>query len=97
MWHFYDGDGLTVHEIQPDGKYIEHKLGLNLESDEQPQLVIATNSWFASEVKHSGNWCLVGCTVSPGFDFEDFELAERESLVQEYPNHDELITRLTRT
>lgn len=97
MWHFYDGDGLVVHEIQPDGHYIEHKLGLDLENGEQPQLAIAANSWFASEVKQVGSWCLVGCTVSPGFDFRDFELAERESLLSELPNHEQLISRLTRT
>lgn len=97
MWHFYDGDGLVVHEIQPDGHYIEHKLGVDLENGEQPQLVIAANSWFASEVKQVGSWCLVGCTVSPGFDFRDFELAERESLLSELPNHEQLISRLTRT
>ena len=97
MWHFYDGDGLTVHEIRANGDYIEHKLGLDLEKGEQPQLVIVANSWFASEVKKGGNWCLVGCTVSPGFDFKDFELAERESLIQQYPDHVERITQLTRT
>jgi predicted cupin superfamily sugar epimerase len=97
MWHFYDGDGLVIHEVTEKGTYIEHKLGLNIEEGEQPQLVIQANSWFASEVKPSGEWCLVGCTVSPGFDFQDFELAERKSLVKEFPDHDELITRLTRT
>lgn len=97
MWHFYDGDGLTVHEIQTDGYYIEHKLGLELENGEQPQLVVSANSWFASEVKQGGSWCLVGCTVSPGFDFQDFELAERDELISEYPDHSTIITRLTRS
>lgn len=96
MWHFYDGDGLHIHEISQDGNYIEHKLGLDLEKYEQPQLVIAANSWFASEVKPNGDWCLVGCTVSPGFDFQDFELAQQESLFQEFPLQKELIKRLTR-
>ncbi|MBI1286421.1 MAG: hypothetical protein GC178_02475 [Flavobacteriales bacterium] len=97
MWHFYDGDGLLVHEITTDGTYIKHQLGLNLEKGEQPQLVIGANSWFASEVADGGNWCLVGCTVSPGFDFEDFEMAEREKLASEHPKYVELITRLTRS
>jgi predicted cupin superfamily sugar epimerase len=97
MWHFYDGDGLTVHEIRPNGNYIQHKLGLDLENGYRPQLVIPAKSWFASEVKDGGNWCLVGCTVSPGFDFQDFELAQRDSLIQEYPPLTKIITRLTRT
>lgn len=97
MWHFYDGDGLVIHELTENGNYIEHKLGLNIEEGEQPQLVISAKSWFASEVKTGGKWCLVGCTVSPGFDFQDFELAERNSLINEFSDHTELITRLTRT
>lgn len=96
MWHFYAGDGLVIHEISNSGNYTEHKLGLELDNGEHPQLVIAANSWFASEVQPDGNWCLVGCTVSPGFDFRDFELAERKSLIQEYPSQKDLINRLTR-
>ena len=97
MWHFYDGDGLIVHEINPNGDYIKHQLGLDLENGERPQLVISANSWFASEVKTGGNWCLVGCTVSPGFDFQDFELAEGSELVAHFPKHGQLIDRLTRS
>lgn len=97
MWHFYAGDGLTVHEIRPDGEYVQHKLGLDLQNGERPQLVIAANSWFASEVKEGGNWCLVGCTVSPGFDFQDFELAERKELIETFPDHEQIIGRLTRS
>lgn len=96
MWHFYDGDGLTVHEIQANGFYINHQLGLDLEGVEEPQLVVKGKSWFASEVKEEGSWCLVGCTVAPGFDFRDFELADRAPLVEKFPAHKELILRLTR-
>lgn len=96
MWHFYDGDGLVIHEITPSGDYLKHKLGLSLNEGEKPQLVIAANSWFASEVREEGSWCLVGCTVSPGFDFQDFELANRAFLTKEYPSQKALITRLTR-
>jgi len=97
MWHFYDGNGLTIQELKTDGSYVKHELGLNLENGEQPQLVIDAKSWFASEVKKGESWCLVGCTVSPGFDFSDFEMASRLPLSEEYPNHSELISRLTRT
>jgi hypothetical protein len=97
MWHFYAGDGLIVHEIQTDGAYIEHHLGLRLEDVEEPQLVVKANSWFASEVKGDGNWCLVGCTVAPGFDFRDFELVNFSTLSMAYPEHTALIRRLTRS
>ncbi|MDP6908762.1 MAG: cupin domain-containing protein [Flavobacteriales bacterium] len=95
MWHFYDGDGLVIHELKQDGSYIKHHLGLRLHEGEEPQVVIGANSWFASEVVTGGDWCLVGCTVSPGFDFEDFEMATEEGLVSEYPEHRQLIERLT--
>jgi predicted cupin superfamily sugar epimerase len=97
MWHFYAGDGLTIHELKTDGSYVKHQLGLDLENGEQPQLVIAAKSWFASEVKKGESWCLVGCTVSPGFDFEDFEMATRVELIKLYPDMNDLITGLTRT
>lgn len=97
MWHFYDGDGLIIHELKTNGNYTKHQLGLNIEEGQQPQLVICTNSWFASEVIEDGSWCLVGCTVSPGFDFQDFELAQSQLLSSEYPGHAELIDRLSRS
>lgn len=97
MWHFYDGDGLIVHEISVEGNYIKHQLGLDLQNGDRPQLVVSANSWFASEVADGGSWCLVGCTVSPGFDFQDFEMAERQRLCTEHPEYVSLITRLTRT
>ena len=97
MWHFYDGDGLTVHEIQTNGTYVKHELGLDIEGVEEPQLVIQANSWFASEVKEGGSWCLVGCTVAPGFDFKDFEMPDRATLLNGYPEFAPLLTRLTRT
>lgn len=96
MWHFYDGDGLTVHEIRLDGIYLKHHLGLDLNGVEEPQLVVRGNSWFASEVTDGGSWCLVGCTVAPGFDFRDFELASRNELEKEFPSHQAIIKRLCR-
>lgn len=95
VWHFYDGDGLDIHELATDGSYTKHQLGLDLENGERPQLVIAAKSWFASEVNNGGSWSLVGCTVSPGFDFQDFEMAERTRLISVFSDHEELITRLT--
>lgn len=96
MWHFYEGDGLRIHEIATNGSYTEHRLGLDLENGERPQLTIAANSWFASEVAEGKSWCLVGCTVSPGFDFQDFEMAERSLLASEFPQHTQVINRLCR-
>ena len=95
LWHFYAGDGLTIHVIAPNGEQEAIKLGNRLEAGETFQAVVPAGSWFASE-PNDGGYGLVGCTVAPGFDFADFELAERDSLQQQFPEHHEVIERLTR-
>lgn len=96
VWHFYQGDTLLVHCISPEGKYYTLSVGPQISATTQPQAVVPAGTWFASEVISTGEFALVGCTVSPGFDFQDFELANREALVEEFPQHAAIITRLTR-
>lgn len=96
VWHFYQGDSLQVYEIQENGKLIVHRLGSNPDLGETFQCVIRSGSWFGSRTEVPNGYSLVGCTVAPGFDFEDFELAERNSLIQQYPQHTVLIESLTR-
>lgn len=96
MWHFYDGQPLHIYEIKPDGSLHVHRLGRDVGQGEQLQLVIPAGSWFASSVEETGGFALVGCTVAPGFDFADFELAEREILSKQFPQHAGLIALLTR-
>ncbi|GEP96205.1 cupin domain-containing protein [Chitinophaga cymbidii] len=97
MWHFYDGTTLHIYEIRPDGTLQVHKLGRDLLQGEQLQLVIPAGSWFASCVEETGGFALVGCTVAPGFDFADFELADRNELSALFPQHKGLIALLTRS
>lgn len=94
MWHAYDGDGVDVHVIAPDGSYDCLRLGSG--EGRVPQGVVPAGCWFASEVAAGGEFALVGCTVSPGFDFADFELADGERLAARYPGHAGLVQRLTR-
>ncbi len=95
VWHFYEGCPLNIHVIHPNGDYECLKLGSNLNNGESYQLVVPANSWFASEpIGDNGSFSLVGCTVSPGFDFSDFELAEVAALTNQFPKHIELIRRL---
>lgn len=96
LWHFYAGEALLVHVIEADGRYFTIHLGRDLEAGEVLQAVVKAGCWFASEVKDGKSFALVGCTVAPGFNFEDFELAEREKLAKSYPQHRELIYNLTR-
>ena len=95
MWHFYSGDPLIVHMIDENGSYSAQIVGSDPENGEKLQFVVPANVWFASEVKKGGTFSLVGCTVSFGFDFEDFELADA-SLIKRFPQHQELISRLIR-
>lgn len=96
LWHFYDGDPITIHVIHSDGTYQRQELGREIEKGQQLQFLVPANSWFASEVHEGREYALVGCTVSFGFDFEDFEMADL-SLVNQYPKHEVILRRLIRT
>ena len=95
IWHFYAGSAVLVHVISPDGGYTARRLGPDPESGDSFQLVVPAGSWFGAEVIE-GAFTLVGCTVAPGFDFADFEMADRRALTELYPGHSEIIRRLTR-
>lgn len=97
LWHFYAGSPVNVHVIDPDGTYSLHSLGPDAESGQHFQTAVPAGCWFASEVREGAAFGLVGCTVAPGFEFSDFELADRERLAAAYPKHRLLIERLTRT
>jgi uncharacterized protein len=96
IWHFYEGGSLHVHIIDEAGKYSRIALGPNLEAGEVYQAVVPAGCWFASESVGEPAYALAGCTVSPGFDFADFELADRSTLQLAFPLHANLIARLTR-
>ena len=94
MWHFYCGASLVVHELSDKG-YIRHVVGANWDGGESFQAVIPARSWFGAETL--GEYSLVGCTVAPGFSFDDFTLAKRDVLTNLYGEHEGLIERLTRS
>ena len=96
IWHFYDGDPLQILEIETDGRITEHRLGNDPDSSFSFQAIIRSGNWFASRLAAGGQYALAGCTVAPGFDFSDFELAERSALLLSYPQHSGLIQSLTR-
>jgi predicted cupin superfamily sugar epimerase len=96
LWHFYAGEPLVVHVIEPEGEYSVVLLGRDLEAGQVPQAVVRAGCWFASHVADWESFAVVGCTVAPGFDFEDLEMGKREELAERYPQHREVIERLTR-
>jgi uncharacterized protein len=95
-WHFYDGATLFVHEITPHGDYRCTRLGRDISRGEVFQYVVPANHWFASEPAPGSEFSLVGCTVAPGFDFSDFEMAKGDELLKTFPYHAELVRRLCR-
>lgn len=96
MWHHYDGSAIEIFWITEEGKINTITLGKDMEDYQVPQAVIPANAWFASRVEEGGEYALAGCTVAPGFDFQDFEMADRVDLLQKYPNYREIIRALTR-
>lgn len=96
MWHFYAGGALTVHVIAANGSYSQIQIGSDAEAGESLQAVVEAGCWFASCVRDPESFALVGCTVAPGFDFDDFELGKRSEMIKLYPQHRKLIEQLTR-
>jgi predicted cupin superfamily sugar epimerase len=96
IWHFYDGSRLVVHVIRPDASTEQLLLGRDLAKGERPMAVVPAGSWFGAQVAKDDGYALLGCTVAPGFDFEDFELPTRVELLELFPQHETLIRSLTR-
>ena len=95
VWHFYEGSSLTIHVIDQTGAYDTLRLGRNVEDGDRFQAVVRAGCWFAAGVNDPRAYALVGCTVAPGFDFADFEMANRERLCELYPQHKDIIEKYT--
>ena len=96
LWHFYDGSSLTIHMIDPAGDYSAAKLGRDAAAGENLVAVVKAGCMFGAAVDGEQSFALVGCTVAPGFDFADFEMPSREELLATYPQHREIVEKLTR-
>lgn len=93
IWHWYQGAPLSVHVLGDDGNCQELLLGPDPSAGQSFQAIVAAGAWFGAESR--GDWTLCGCTVSPGFDFADFELGDRNALSTRFPGQRDLIERLT--
>lgn len=94
LWHFYLGGPLTVAQIRPDGAVVRAVLGPDPAAGHAQQLVVPAGTWFGAYPEPGTKYSFVGCTVSPGFDFEDFEFGNRAALLAEFPGAAALIKRL---
>lgn len=95
MWHFYLGDPMTLVQISPDGKVEKITLGHNVKSGQKVQHTVPAGYWFGAYPNRGSRFSFVGCTVAPGFDFADFEMGNRERLLNEYPRAEDVIGQLT--
>jgi uncharacterized protein len=96
LFHLYEGGPLEVLLLEPAAPGEVRRLGLDLAAGERPQLVIPAGTWFGVELVPGATHCLFGCTVAPGFDFADFELADGPELAAHHPLHADRIARMLR-
>lgn len=103
IFHHYAGDAVEMLQLHPDGSSRRVTIGKNLHTGERPQLVVPRGVWQglrllapANPDAEANGWALLGCTVSPGFEFADYRSASRAELIAGWPGDAELITALTR-
>jgi uncharacterized protein len=96
VFHFYAGDAVEMLQLLPDGSGRTVVIGNDLAAGQRPQVVVERNVWQGSRLVAGGKWALLGCTVSPGFEFEDYDAGERASLSEEWPEFAGMIAALTR-
>jgi predicted cupin superfamily sugar epimerase len=96
LFHFYLGDPVEMLQLWPHGSVRHMLIGSDIAAGMQPQVIVPGGVWQGCRLREGGSLALMGTTMSPGFDPEDFEIGERSSLISAYPNARESILRLTR-
>jgi predicted cupin superfamily sugar epimerase len=96
VFHFYAGDAVEMLQLKegPSGAVVV--IGNNLLEVQRPQVTVERGVWQGSRLRKGGRWALLGCTVSPGFEFEDYETGVRERLCAQWPQFVDEIVALTR-
>lgn len=97
VFHFYLGSPIEMVQIDSQGNLRRLCLGQEISKGQQVQVVVEKNTWQGARLLSGGDWALIGATVSPGFEFEDMELASRSDLISLYPNLRETIIQFTRS
>lgn len=95
LFHFYAGDPVEMLQLFPDGNGRVVTIHNDLAEPCEPQVVVSAGTWQGCRLNPGGHWALMGCTVAPGFDYADFEAAQREEMLNKYPQFAEKITALT--
>ena len=95
VFHFYLGDPVTMLQLHPDTTSDVITLGHKIDEGQKVQVVVPKGTWQGSFLQEGGAFALMGTTMAPGFDFSDYTEGIRESLLLQYPEHEELIKRLS--
>ena len=83
-------------QIDERGQLTRYILGPDILNGQTPQVVVRRGVWQGLKLVEGGAWALMGTTVSPGFEFSDFEVGNREQLLKQYPRHCDDILKYTR-
>jgi predicted cupin superfamily sugar epimerase len=96
LWHFYLGTALELVQITAEGRLAVTRLGPEIAAGEVPQAVVPAGHWFGARLAapRLDAYALAGCTVAPGFDFADLEMARRDELIAAHPQHEAIIRAL---
>ena len=97
IFHFYLGDPVEMLQLFPDGRGEVVHLGFDITNGFFPQVVVPCHVWQGCRIMSGGQFALLGTTMSPGFDFSEYESGNRDDLIRQYPDHRERITCLTRS
>ena len=95
MWHFYLGGPMRLVMLTPKGEFLEIILGQNFAKGQLVQYCVPRGCWFGASPLPQSPFSFVGCTVAPGFEFEDFELASKHQLSQQFPAFTHVINEFT--
>lgn len=95
IWYYHYGDSMIIECIKENGEHYTEKLGQDVLSGEKFQVLIPGGTIFGAKTNGQNKYSLVGCLVSPGFDFQDFKLFESEELLRLYPRHQSIILEFT--
>ncbi len=95
IFHHYLGGAVEMLQLFEDGRSARVVIGKDLGAGERPQCVVRAGVWQGSRLVKAEGWALLGCTVSPGFEFEDYEDASAEELIAKWPGEAERIRALT--